>query len=329
MLNHNMLRCQWCGAEGSPEDFELDDKHHRGFWCPDCDGFTFYDEEANDRRRMLLLLESKGAEQPAFKRGPQFHKRLSPLRYPGGKSKLIDFLFQYFHEEQLDSFVEVFAGGASVGLALLDAGITKRLVLNDLDIGVYSLWKTITERPGALQERLLGSSPTADTFYACRAVLDAPDGHSQEDLAWAELICNRLSFSGISKANALGGKNGSQKALLSRWNPEGLIKRISRIHEMRSQIAVTRMDASRLIEEYAYWDERATLFVDPPYVQKGEQLYRCFFTEEDHQNLAFLLESLYQGMPGADIVITYDDCPLIREIYSYAEVVPISRTYSI
>jgi len=38
---------------------------------------------------------------------------------------------------------------------------------------------------------------------------------------------------------------------------------------------------------------------------------------------------LYQGMPGADIVITYDDCPLIRDIYPFADVVVVPRSYSI
>lgn len=98
---------------------------------------------------------------------------------------------------------------------------------------------------------------------------------------------------------------------------------------MSDRITVTRMDACRLIEDYAYWNDRATLFIDPPYVTKGKALYRCYFTEEDHRRLAFLLECLYQGMPGADIVLTYDDCELIREIYPLAETKAIGRFYSI
>lgn len=159
-MSHEHVRCQWCGIEGPIEDFELDMETGRGFWCPDCDGYTFFDAAANVRRRMLLFLETKSQKQPVFKKNDAaLRKRLSPLRYPGGKSKLIDCLVQYFHSEQMDSFVEVFAGGASVGLALLDAGRTNHLVLNDLDPGIYALWKTITEHPEALQERLSGPSP--------------------------------------------------------------------------------------------------------------------------------------------------------------------------
>ena len=62
---------------------------------------------------------------------------------------------------------------------------------------------------------------------------------------------------------------------------------------------------------------------------KGKDLYRRWYEEDDHEQLAFIIQSLYQGIPGADIVITYDDCALIREIYPYAEVVTVSRQYSI
>lgn len=325
----NMLTCQWCGASGPPEEFELDERNGDGFWCPDCDGHTYYDQAKNQNRRMLLLLEQKGAGQPCPAPPYKFKKRLSPLRYPGGKSKLIDFLYNQFKYDQLDTFVEVFAGGASVGLALLDAGCTKRLVLNDMDPGVYALWKTIQDAPETLLERLDGAPPTRDTLLQSKAVLDAPEAAEMADLAWAELVCNRLSFSGIVNGGILGGRNGSQESLLVRWNPENLAKRIKRIHELSDRISVTQMDACKLVEDYAYWDDRATLFIDPPYVVKGKALYRCYFTEDDHRRLAWLLESLFQGMPGADIVITYDDCPLIRDIYCLPEIKAIGRFYSI
>lgn len=325
-----MLTCQWCGATGPLEDFKLDEANHDGFWCPDGDGHTYYDEERNKRRRILLLLESQeGVAAPSPLPLPKLHKRLSPLRYPGGKSKIADYLAAQFHAEQLDTFVEAFAGGASVGLALLDAGLIKQLVLNDTDPGVYSFWNTIIANPDILLERLRTITPTRKLYWEAKAILESLEAHAEPEMAWAMLLCNRLSYSGIIKANPLGGKNGSDEDLLVRWNPEALAKRIERIHGLRDHIAVTNMDCCSLIEMYAYWDDKTTLFVDPPYVKKGKQLYAHYFTEDDHRRLAFLLENLYQGMPGADIVITYDDCELIRDIYPLAEIATINRYYSI
>ena len=185
------LTCQWCGASGGPDDFELDEHNGEGFWCPDCDGFTYYDEARNRLRRILLILEQKdgGKADPVPKTA--LKKRLSPLRYPGGKSKLIDYLAAQFRKESLKTFVEVFAGGASVGLSLLDAGLTERLVINDTDPGVYAFWDSVVHHPEKLLKRLSGSEPNRAEFRSCQQILDSPKGWSQDDLAWATLVCNR------------------------------------------------------------------------------------------------------------------------------------------
>ena len=156
ILLDKILTCQWCGAYGSPEDFELDERSGEGFWCPDCDGFNYYDKARNHLRRILLILEQKdgGRADPVPKTG--LRKRLSPLRYPGGKSKLIDYLATQFRKESLKTFVEVFAGGASVGLSLLDAGLTEHLVINDTDPGVYAFWAAVVRNPECLLKRLSG-----------------------------------------------------------------------------------------------------------------------------------------------------------------------------
>jgi DNA adenine methylase len=145
--------------------------------------------------------------------------------------------------------------------------------------------------------------------------------------AWASLLVNRLAYSGVSKANPLGGRKGSQKELLSRWNPTNLIKRIEKIHSLSDKIEITQENAVELIEE-AYWQDDATIFIDPPYVKKGKDLYHCFYTEKDHRKLAYLLDTLYFGCPGADIVVTYDYNEWLNTLYDYPEREIIGRKYS-
>ena len=148
------------------------------------------------------------------------------------------------------------------------------------------------------------------------------------DAAWSTLLLNRLAYSGIYSANPLGGRTGTKESLLSRWNPDDLCKRIKRIYRLGEQITVSNIDACQLIEE-EYWSPDTTLFLDPPYVKKGKQLYRCYYTREDHLDLKFLLESLYHGVPGADIILIYDNDPLIEQIYSLPTIETVSRIYSI
>lgn len=269
----SFLTCHWCGISAPATDFDIHPSPS-GFWCPECEGFTYMDEAEREKHRFLLLLEDKGTidQLSLFPAAPKLKKRLSPLRYPGGKSKLIDYLYSKLSQEQLDTFVEVFAGGASLGLALLDAGIIRKLILNDKDPGVYALWKTILERPQELTERLHDAVPTHRDLSIAKAFLSHSEAPTPE-LAWSFLLANHLSFSGIVKANPLGGKNGTQEALTVRWNPQALTDRITRIHAMRDRIELHNMDACEFLETEGYWYDRATIFVDPPYWEKGKTLY--------------------------------------------------------
>lgn len=288
------------------------------------------DEAEREKHRFLLLLEDKGNADaqrlsPAI---PKLKKRLSPLRYPGGKSKLIDYLYSRLSQEQLDTFVEVFAGGASLGLALLDAGSIKRLILNDKDPGVYALWKTILECPQELTDRLQSIVPTHRDLSDAKNLLALNEASTLE-LAWAFLLANRLSFSGIVKGNPLGGKNGSQDALTARWNPEALAERITRICSMRDRIELHNMDACEFLEAEGYWYNKATIFVDPPYWEKGKALYTHYYEEKDHMELAEMLQNMYMSFPEPDIIVTYDNHPRIREMYPLAKQEAIQRRYSI
>ena len=330
-----MLKCRWCGEKYCEADNF--DRAENGFWCDTCDGFTHYREEDGNRHRMLLLLERTGEREyniPGAGELPPVHlrKRVSPLRYPGGKSKLIDFLYGQLLSGFTDTFVEVFAGGASLGLSLLDAGCIRRLILNDYDPMVYAFWNVCLTDPETLCHRIDEKVPSIEDFWAAKKVLaesHAGYQHEQENLAWSFLLLNRTAFSGIVLANPMGGKGEDTKKFLSRWNPEALKQRIRRVAELAPHIQIYNKDCNAFLEEEAYWLPGCTLFVDPPYVEAGKALYGSAFTMADHERLASLLESLYTGMDGPDIIITYDDHPAIRGMYPLAEQKVVGRTYSI
>jgi len=319
------LTCQFCGNTDL-EDIQID-KYDRGFWCEVCDGFTYFSHVKN-RHHFVLILEKNHIQQPKVKGPIRFNKRLSPFRYPGGKSKIIDYLYLHLKNLNAKKLVSPFTGGGSFELAMLDAGIVEHLHLNDLDTGIFSFWWVVKYMPFALIERLRSITPSHDDFFKAQEIIKNDYINVDiVDAAWASLLVNRLAYSGIAKANPLGGKNGSKKALLSRWNPVELEKRIKRIHELSDRITVTQENALELIEE-EYWDEEATIFIDPPYVDKGKDLYHCYYTRRDHIDLACLLDSLHHGCPGANIIVTYDFNKWIDNLYDYPQREIISRTYS-
>lgn len=69
------------------------DQYNQGFWCELCDGYTYIDEDAQ-KHCFTLVLENKHAQPINTKHlNYNFSKRLSPYRYPGGKTRIIDYLY--------------------------------------------------------------------------------------------------------------------------------------------------------------------------------------------------------------------------------------------
>ena len=118
------------------------------------------------------------------------------------------------------------------------------------------------------------------------------------------------------------------KDITARWSPENLIGRIGQIASMKDRIILYNMDACDFLEQYAYWTENTTLFIDPPYYEKGKMLYPHAYGMEGHELFADMVNSLYTGFDGPDIIITYDDCREIEELYPWADIQRIGRNYS-
>lgn len=54
-----MYKCHFCGfSSDSLDDFDEDFKNHKGFWCPDCDGFNQFDNKRAFKPGYRLFLET-------------------------------------------------------------------------------------------------------------------------------------------------------------------------------------------------------------------------------------------------------------------------------
>lgn len=288
----------------------------------------------NDRNSSapFLFLESRTpAPSPSPAPKTSLRKQLSPLRYPGGKSRVIDQIAIHLSRDRLERFVEVFAGGASLGLSLLDAGWVKILELNEYDPLVFNFWNTVLSKPEALYDRLQGPLPTLGGYFLAKERVAGFEAGPicNPDAAYDFLVLNRTSFSGIILANPIGGKNGSDEQMLVRWNPQTLIRRISRIGEMSGSINLTKEDAVSYLSLRTSKDNKnSTFFIDPPYTRVGKKLYPESF-EGRHEELAGMVWGFTELNSETDVVITYDDCPLVRSLYPRAEVRTLSTRWSI
>lgn len=220
--------------------------------------------------------------------------------------------------------------GAGFELAMLEGGVVKKLILNDLDYGVFAVWWNILNQPDALIDKIVQFKPTHSAYFEAQQLIQSDYRHLDLlDAAWVTLLVNRLAYSGISKANPLGGKNGTLEALTARWNPSALTKRIQTIHQFSDRIELHCEDAAEFVEEM-FWLSGCSLFLDPPYFKKGKALYSLFYTEKDHEKLAHTLRVLHHGFPNSDIIVTYDYDKYIEDLYYAADSKEIiGRDYSI
>ena len=357
-LKENWTICRWCGAELGPDEDWMKLKNGATVvWCSDCDGLTFLKPEDDKDRNMVLLLEHRKMDAAPSSQEAQkgsvtpckLRKRLSPLRYPGGKSKAIDTLYESLDDARLDIFVELFAGGASFGLSLLEAGKANQLILNDADPCVANFWRAATQHTEQLISTIEQSgTPTADDFYRFRTDLkemreqfmeqrkhratsfaesEKPDEIEEHiRAAYKFLVVNRLSFGGMQMSNLLSGTSGNY---LQRWNPKALIKRLRAISLVRDRITVRCEDAATLLlNELGWMPENTTIFVDPPYFEAGPKLYPYGFAD-GHMELAEVLNTFYRSYPGPNIIITYDDVKDIRDLYPYAEIKELGSPWSL
>jgi len=309
------MKCPYCGYESENIDnFTEDFINHKGFWCPKCDGFLM--NEMN--HQYILYKEDKNTVLEVNK--TNIKKQVSPLRYPGGKSRMIDFLFPVIKKKEV--LVEPFAGGASVSLALLMAGEVDSIVLNDIDFGWYSLFFRILYDTEALCEEIMSYEPHKEDYKSKQYyMLHGYPGKDMEKASIAFLVINRCAFSGIPFASYKTNIN-------ERWNPETLCKRIRQIALYKDRITVLNKQATEVIEKY-YWNEHATLFIDPPYIGKGDILYVNKYTKKNHKELSELLEKLCMEFPCADVIITYDDDALLNDLYHIANVEKVGTRYSL
>ncbi|MEC8918886.1 MAG: DNA adenine methylase [Pseudomonadota bacterium] len=239
----------------------------------------------------------------------------TPLRYPGGKGKFSKFVKAVFESNELldGHYVEPYAGGAGVALELLFHEYASYIHINDVDQAVYSFWHSAVNHTEELCERIMEVPVNMDSWYHQKSILDCPDGYTSIEIALAAFFLNRTNRSGILKAGVIGGKSQSGKWKLdARFNKLDLVDRIKLIGRFRNRIYVYNMDAVSFLEErVSALPLNRLVYLDPPYYDKGSELYRNFYTHDDH----VLIERTLRNLEGPWIV-SYDDVAQIREIYS-------------
>lgn len=239
----------------------------------------------------------------------------SPLRYPGGKGKLAPFMGLMINKMNIKNgtYIEPFAGGAGVALMLLMEGYVDDIVINDYDKAIYSVWRAIISEPENLVDRILDTPINIDEWKKQKEIYVEQNKKYSLDLAFATFFLNRTNRSGILKGGPIGGfEQTGNYGIDARYNAEKLVKRIRAVAKYKKHIKVYNKEIVSFIESVLpNYGQNSMTYFDPPYFNKGPELYKNFFDKEDHAKIAQLI---LNGVPG-NWIITYDDTPEIIELY--------------
>ncbi|BEH02742.1 DNA adenine methylase [Brooklawnia propionicigenes] len=245
--------------------------------------------------------------------GSRRYGSLSPLRYPGGKAALAGFFADIIKGLGIDNarYIEPYAGGVGAGIALLREGIVQHLVVNDIDPAVYAFWKSAVGDNARLVEMVASVPLTIAEWQKQRRIYRSRDESDALRLGFAFFFLNRTNRSGILNAGVIGGQRQEGKYKIdARFNRATLIERLSAIGNLADSITVSDLDGRTVIQRYSQ-DDRAFMYIDPPYVQAGSQLYLNAFDGRDHKALAAIVNTVEK----AHWLMTYDTAPLIERLY--------------
>lgn len=258
------------------------------------------------------------------------------IRYPGSKAKLVDRIVDWFPEQFVEPlfvsrnahYIEPFFGSGAVGFHVMERmHCAASVTIADLDVGIVSLWKSVLSQPRSLIRKIINFVPTVEQFYR----LKQSDGEftDEVDTGFRKLALHRLSVSGFGVM--AGGPIGGRKQLGAytvgcRWKPQRMALCIARLHKLLKKFARLQILHSSVFDVLTgiqSANDETFVYLDPPYFEKGSQLYKFGFSPNDHTALARVLMGAAYGWTAS-----YDDHPEIRKLYSGCNFQELEIIYS-
>jgi len=242
------------------------------------------------------------------------------LRYPGGKSRIIYYLFRKnMLPENIKEYREGFLGGGSCALAFSVMYPDVPVWVNDLYYNLFAFWTQLQKNPDPLINRLLELKDEAcraegveelekkhRALYAdMRDLINTSD--DDFDLATAFYVLNRSSFGGFTEQNKNAFIRDSYKNTIF---SQSKIKKLANISEIIQPWRITNQDYRDLMEAPG---EDVFVFLDPPYLIKD-----MLYGKDKEMHTSFCHEAFVKACKDTphNWMITYNEHPWLREQFA-------------
>lgn len=264
----------------------------------------------------------------------------TPVSRVGNKSSILNILYAVF-PLQYGRFVDVFGGSGSVLLG--KEQVDSFEVYNDYDRNLVNLFHCMKERTMAtIREIGFCNLNSREDFNSVKKFFEFEkfkDDFYREELLLTELMfpppeANELNeirtritkdydvrrAAMFLKLLRYSYSSGCKSFASQPFDIRKLFELIKQLENRMANVVVENQDFETLIKHY---DRQDTFFyADPPYFST-EDMYAVGFNWNDHVRLKDTLSKI-QGK----FLLSYNDCPEIRELYKGFSMLDFSRTHS-
>jgi DNA adenine methylase len=237
-------------------------------------------------------------------------QKLSPFRYPGGKTWLIPQICKWIRSLRFipKIFIEPFAGGGIASLTAANEGLAEHIIMVEIDDEIASVWKTVFYGDvDWLIHRIISFNMSVENVNSILSVNYA----TNEEKAFKTIIKNRTFHGGIlAKGSGLIKYGEKGKGINSRWYPQTLAKRLNHIKKLRNKITFIQGNGLEVIKDNV--SKNNVFFFDPPYTAGGKRAGSRLYNHHvlDHE-LLFSLSNCIEHF-----LMTYD---ISKEIENLAQ----------
>ncbi len=238
----------------------------------------------------------------------------TPIRYPGGKSKAIKTLAQWY-PEIISEYREPFIGGGSIAIDITKTNPNIPVWVNDLYVPLFNFWIQLRDRGEELSKRIReekqrtldegdNDKVTAKAKELFNRYKEEIDTYDDFERAVSFFIMNKCSFSGLTENSTF-----SETASNSNFSLVGADK-LAQFSKIIKNWKITNIDYSEVMK--AEGSENTFIFLDPPYdikdylYGKNREMHKSF----DHDVFAnHVYECKYNFM------ITYNVNDRLTNLY--------------
>ena len=243
----------------------------------------------------------------------------TPLRYPGGKSRAVGKIKNFFPNlSNCKEYREPFLGGGSVALHISIAFPHLNIWVNDLYEPLTNFWQILQRQGDEIASKLkdikANTSDCRGLFEDSKSILQ-DRGSTPVERAIAFYIVNKCSFSGLTESSSF-----SRQASIQNFSMRG-INKLPQYSRIIQRWTITNDDYEILLTDLV----NAFVYLDPPYEidsnlygKKGD-MHEGF----DHDKFAYKCDQR-----TAKMLISYNSSQLIKDRFNSWSASEYAHTYT-